>query len=1686
MIIKEQYQDDNRILNILRDYVNVSRKPMLGSAYLTRQGEFINLGESVDSSHGDIISYLENEDITMFEDSWEFSEAFGYIRLNSGLNDDNAAYVEFLDNTPTEEQYEQLENWMYFIMNRKVRHIEVNVDSGNQQHVYYFVNDLPEEIIKKIKRYYSSGNLYESSSDELPLFDYTDEPLPRTFISTDGKFVDLKGMNHNTTNKTLGNYKHNSKLTLVNKYNFIRCSKIMTPSIELPPKNLTSYQYDSLLLWIDTNMTDKLIVDTSDGKHQFYQDYLSDDIIKKIKRFYTSGKLYEDTLTTNNSRDKTYYLSDNEKSYLNSQINRNSLYKNYRIEVVPIKDIVNKIMSDNSVLGRRQNVWGNNYNNYKLNDKKLEYSVMSEPIRLSKDANGNYHVKDGNHRLVALYNDGYTAVECLVKIDTDLKESTQTNDKNKKLTLYHLSKDKNLGELIPRIPKSEYEEQETPRVCFSNSVQGALIGINEDKDITGEEFYVYTIETDNYYQPTEDEVADVNITDEVWILEPITPTLHSKIRVDGIYDYETHTLLGDEVDVPIWDVTTIELEKDLDEKWEIAEFHEDSSDYVDADVFVSDDVRDIVREINKEHHWEQYKFILDDNKELYIKLDPFYIIHDDAFYVTVQNGWYPELNKSNWTSYVSEQGIKGKLHYIMVTFGVDEKGMPKDIGQDYFDFAYMYPKFNILVRKGKSFEKSELYKLLGKEDKIVDISDTELFLEDANVDVEKDNEGNQLSEEQLQYFRNTKVRDEKGNLLVCYHSTNGVFNAFSSDESWDNFGFHFGTKKAAEDVGGSRIIKAYLNITNPLIVDEDFQYWDAFSFIRYFYEHPEVVKDFNIEGWDYIVETYEKDLEWEEGMDTSYYNSEFGDDIRKALYNSKYDGVFYTNWGEDAGSTSYMCFYPEQIKYIDNKQPTKSKKMNEDTDVGELSNQDIKEIFLDEWHKLYDSSTEHILSLLDCKTQSELDVESPMFVLPDGEIISIQKVLMKNGFDEERTHHALAILISYKVMSNIISDNNLDIDADSFIYEHENFFDRYTREFLDVLTYKFDWVRLNCGTRYVETRFYCVLPNSVTSYQYKVLDDWLWWGEQNNKDKVLIFCSSYQDNNTYKFSENTAEDIIKKIKRYYTSGKLYESIVLYRGEGDNNYSVKNNSQIAGLFFAVDQNDAGNFSDSVYQYELKDGAKIYKGESSLDYCKENNLMDKKDRDLQKMLGVNTLLDMFEDTYGNGALYPKDEFLDDRTFAGTQLMAKKDLEKKGYDGAYWSYEDDLTPHQYQIWNTSVVSKYELNEDYGDEDEYEMTFWEQVEKDEQDMLDLFYTMSSDDFLNYLDIPIDDKLDKNSAMYILPNGDIVSVSKALQQYDIDLAPYHVNLFLCFAKKYFTEETEGRYTQNQIDEILIQMEQEETFTSLSDIMVEITYGLGWARVNCGKTWTEDRFYCVLPNKMTNYQFYTLEDWLIWGEQNKVKNNQVIVFVDNAQTSKTYDYNKSDADDIIKSIRRYYSSGNLYEDINDEDDHIDSGEIWYHGTSYSKRITEFNQPINWFTTDLKYAMSYALMFTQVGKGTIYRATLSNKKALDCGETSHRLYVGLSEFSSHFKQIIEKLGVSDERIEQLIEDVTKEQASTSKNYRYKIAIDVVTRTKAFRNLCVECGYDSIITYEKGIRCCGIFNPKNIEITGIKKV
>lgn len=132
-------------------------------------------------------------------------------------------------------------------------------------------------------------------------------------------------------------------------------------------------------------------------------------------------------------------------------------------------------------------------------------------------------------------------------------------------TLYHISKNK-VGLMTPRIPASEFEDQTTPRICFATSIQGCLIGANEDKDIRGEVFHVYTIETDDYYIPSESEVADVKVTGEVWIKYAVEPDYLYDIRVEKAVSYSIAEIAGNIVDVPHWKYTILNpVQEDLSE-----------------------------------------------------------------------------------------------------------------------------------------------------------------------------------------------------------------------------------------------------------------------------------------------------------------------------------------------------------------------------------------------------------------------------------------------------------------------------------------------------------------------------------------------------------------------------------------------------------------------------------------------------------------------------------------------------------------------------------------------------------------------------------------------------------------------------------------------------------------------------------------------------------------------------------------------------------------------------------------------------------------------------------------------------------------------------------------------------------------------------------------------------------------
>ena len=99
------------------------------------------------------------------------------------------------------------------------------------------------------------------------------------------------------------------------------------------------------------------------------------------------------------------------------------------------------------------------------------------------------------------------------------------------MKLFHLSENKNLTVLTPRIPEtavSMYENISVPRVCFAKSISGCLSAL-QGIPCT---YYVYVpvIEGQEFHIPTVNEVRDGMINGEVWCINEIKVHCIGKIR----------------------------------------------------------------------------------------------------------------------------------------------------------------------------------------------------------------------------------------------------------------------------------------------------------------------------------------------------------------------------------------------------------------------------------------------------------------------------------------------------------------------------------------------------------------------------------------------------------------------------------------------------------------------------------------------------------------------------------------------------------------------------------------------------------------------------------------------------------------------------------------------------------------------------------------------------------------------------------------------------------------------------------------------------------------------------------------------------------------------------------------------------------------------------------------------------
>lgn len=214
-----------------------------------------------------------------------------------------------------------------------------------------------------------------------------------------------------------------------------------------------------------------------------------------------------------------------------------------------------------------------------------------------------------------------------------------------------------------------------------------------------------------------------------------------------------------------------------------------------------------------------------------------------------------------------------------------------------------------------------------------ELTQKELSLESITEDLQAvDSEGNPLTQDQVNFFRDSKIRNDQGNLLVVYHGTNASFSVFEKGD----IGYHFGTNKQAQEIidrrGGGHIDQYYLNIKKYLYFSGDPGTWGG---VYLFDEFMNLVDDDLIDLPSDVLEKLINCVDL----------NNFGNLFKNTLIENGYDGIVYRNTFEahdengeldlENAEDSFIAFYPNQIKAITNKTPSLSDNINEE--INEVS-----------------------------------------------------------------------------------------------------------------------------------------------------------------------------------------------------------------------------------------------------------------------------------------------------------------------------------------------------------------------------------------------------------------------------------------------------------------------------------------------------------------------------------------------------------------------------------------------------------------------------------------------------------------------------------------------------------------------------------------------------------------------------
>ena len=222
---------------------------------------------------------------------------------------------------------------------------------------------------------------------------------------------------------------------------------------------------------------------------------------------------------------------------------------------------------------------------------------------------------------------------------------------------------------------------------------------------------------------------------------------------------------------------------------------------------------------------------------------------------------------------------------------------------------------------------------------------------DSNTNVENTtkhsiSESNQLTAEQEEFFKDSVVRDENGNLKPMYHGTaNGghtIFDTYGSKYGLFGAGSYFTdsktvaekyTDKHNERGNNKQVYETYLNIKKPMDMDAQA---DPAEWARVFPEASFPESGTN-EDFFRAMEDYFYDM--------MISKDEAADEVIDAMTAMGYDGI--THIGGNRVNPNgeqhrvYIAFHPEQIKNTDNANPTSDPdirySISEDSDGNKLT-----------------------------------------------------------------------------------------------------------------------------------------------------------------------------------------------------------------------------------------------------------------------------------------------------------------------------------------------------------------------------------------------------------------------------------------------------------------------------------------------------------------------------------------------------------------------------------------------------------------------------------------------------------------------------------------------------------------------------------------------------------------------------